>query len=277
MEVVNLILSILSLIATIAISFVIYFLERHNQKEARDKEIKEDAKKFIINNADELEYLHWATIAAGCFPQNKHVRKIYNEFAYLDNETKKEVLKQRHLECLLIDNGEWIDSKINEVRSIIDALSIGNDFLYDGGKYFVRSYDYKDKLIEDLEHARYANYKFNDVFKLGRMFQHENGHLTYEQYLEDYLYCKFKKPDMLAKDIEIPLPNDYLIVAENLRNCSEDYLCYWMMLIVRNAITYAVRYLNYDMVEHTQTNAQVETYEDKYFSVLYELYYLKNN
>lgn len=277
MEIANLVISILSLIATIAISFVIYFLERNNQKEARSKEIKEDARKFIINNADELEYLHWATIAVGCFPQNKHVRKIYNEFAYLDDETKQEVLKQRHLDCVLIDNAEWIDLKIEEIRSIIDTLGIGDDFLYDGGKYFVRAYDYKDKSIEDLEHARHSNYKFKDVFKLGRMFQHKNGNLTYEQYLEDFLYCKFKKPDKFPKDIDIPLPNDYLIEAEDLRNCSEDYLCYWIMVMIRDVIAYAIRYLNYDTDDHSQTDAQAETYEDKYFSVLYELYYLNNN
>lgn len=65
MEIVNLIISILSLIATIAISFVIYFLERKNLRNQRIKEIKDKAKKIITNNADEIEYLHWATIAAG--------------------------------------------------------------------------------------------------------------------------------------------------------------------------------------------------------------------
>ena len=176
------------------------------------------------------------------------------------------MLKQRHLDCSLISNDEWIDSKIDEVRLIIDSLSIGDDFLYDGGKYFVRAYDYKDKSIEDLELARYTNNKFKDVFMLGRMFQHKDGYLTFEQYLEDYLYCKFKKPDKLTKDI--PLPNDYLIKAEELRNCSEDYLCYWIMLMVSNVIAYAIRYLNYDTDDHSQTDAQAETYEDKYFSVL---------
>lgn len=65
MEIVNLIISILSLIATIAISFVIYFLERKSLRNQRIKEIKDEAKKFIKNNADEIEYLHWANIAAG--------------------------------------------------------------------------------------------------------------------------------------------------------------------------------------------------------------------
>lgn len=65
MKIVNLIISILSLIATIAISFVIYFLERKSLRNQRTKEIKDEAKKIIISNADEIEYLHWATIAAG--------------------------------------------------------------------------------------------------------------------------------------------------------------------------------------------------------------------
>lgn len=65
MEIVNLIISILSLIATIAISFVIYFLERKSLLNQRIKEIKDETKKIIIKNADEIEYLHWANIAAG--------------------------------------------------------------------------------------------------------------------------------------------------------------------------------------------------------------------
>ena len=59
MEIANLVISILSLIATIAISFVIYFLEQHNQKVSKEKEVKQEAKRFIIDNADELDYLHW--------------------------------------------------------------------------------------------------------------------------------------------------------------------------------------------------------------------------
>ena len=42
MEIANIFISILSLIATIAISFVIYFLEQHNQKVYKEKEVKEE-------------------------------------------------------------------------------------------------------------------------------------------------------------------------------------------------------------------------------------------
>ena len=275
MEVANFIISILSLIATIAISFVIYFLERHNQKIIIEREVKESAKRFIISNDEEIDYLHWATIAVGCFPQNKHVRKIYNEFALLDDVTKKEVLKQRGLNCFLVSNDKWIDAKIDLIKDAIRDLEIGDDFLYDGGKYFIRSYKYKKQSIEDLERMKYENDKYKDFFHLKRMFFKHDGCLTYSQYLEDYLYCKFEKPELMPKDKGILLPNDYLIEIEDLRNCPEDYLCFWMMEMVENVICYAIRYLGYKEIEHSETDAQVETYEDKYFSILYELYYLE--
>lgn len=218
MEIANLVISILSLIATIAISFVIYFLEQHNQKVSKEKEVKQEAKRFIIDNADELDYLHWATIAVGCYPQNKHIRKIYNNFAILDDEVKQEVLKQRELNCELINNDKWIYGKIDLIQKVIQELDIGDDFLYDGGKYFTRAYDYKNESVESLENIKYERDKYNDYFQLDRMFQKHSGKLTYEQYLEDYLYCKFDKPDLMPKDID-----DMLVVYFSAKlNAVED-------------------------------------------------------
>lgn len=274
MEIANLIISIFSLIATIAISFVIYFLERYNQKKAKEKEIKETAKRFIIDNADEIDYLPWATIAVGCFPQNKHVRRIYNAFSNLDDETKKEVLRQRKLDCDLIEDDSWIQDKISLIVEAIHKLELGDDFLYDEGKYLTRSYDYKRQKIDDLEHLKNTKDSYDDAFNLGRMFSKHKGKLTYTQYLKDYLYCKYDKPELMPNDKEIILPNDYLIEEENLRGCNEDYLCFWMMVMTDEVMCYAIKYLHWKEKKHSTTDAFAETYEDKYFSVLYELYYL---
>lgn len=275
MEIANLIISILSLAATIAISFVIYFLERHNQKITKEKEIKETAKRFIIDNADEIDYLTWATIAVGCFPQNKHVRKIYNAFSYLDDETKREVLRQRKLDCDLFYDDSWIQGKISLIVEAIHKLDLGDDFLYDSGKYLTRSYHYKKELIENLEHLKYTKACYDDIFNLGRSFLKHDKKLTYTQYLDDYLYCKFEKTELMPIDKDIKLPNDYLIETENLKTCQEDYLCYWMMVMVEEIIGYSIKHLNWEDDEHSETDAVPETYEDKYFHVLYELYYLK--
>lgn len=274
MEMANLIISILSLISTIAISFVIYFLEKNNQVSLRRKEIKDNAHKFILDNIDEIDYLHWATIAVGCFLQNKHVRKIYNEFSLLDDDTKKEVLKQRGMSTKLIENDDWVDSKIALIKEAIKCMDLGNDFLYDGGKYLTRAYDYKELPIEQLDSLKYEKNDYEDVFGLERPFLKQKGKLTYIQYLEDYLYCKYKniKP---VKETKIIKPNDYLIGVENLRNCDERYLCFWMMLMVSYVACFAIRYLKWKSLDHSATDARAETYEDRYFSVLYELYYLE--
>ena len=273
LEITNLIISILSLIGTIAISFVIYFLQTRNEKKIREKEIKENAKRFIIDNSEELDYLHWATIAVGCFPQNKHIRKIYNQFSYLDDETKKEVLKQRKINCELFHDSKWIYDKIEFIRNCIAELGIGDDFLYDCGKYFTRAYDYKNEEIAPFESQKYRNLKYKDEFKVRTVWFGKEGWLTYEQYLDDFLYCKYeRKEDFTGK---VTLPNDYLIGIENLRGTEEINVCYWMMVMVENVIMYSHKYLDYQEKEHTETDAQVETFEDKYFSVLYELFYLE--
>lgn len=274
MEIANLIISILSLAATIAISFVIFFLEKKNQENARKNEIKENAKRFIVDNSEELDYLHWATVAVGCFPQNKHVRRIYNAFSYLDDETKNEVLRQRKLDCDLIEDDSWIQDKISLIVEAIHKLELGDDLLYDGGKYLTRSYEYKKQKIDDLKHLKYTKDSYDDAFNLGRMFLEHKGKLTYTQYLEDYLYCKYDKPELMPNDEEIILPNDYLIKEENLRECYEDYLCFWMMVMANEVICYAIKYLHWKEKDHSTTDAFAETYEDKYFSLLYELYYL---
>ena len=50
-----------------------------------------------------------------------------------------------------------------------------------------------------------------------------------------------------------------------------------MMVMVENVIIYAHKYLDYQEKEHIETDAQAETFEDKYFSVLYELFYLEKS
>ncbi len=269
-EIINLIISILSLIATVAISFVIYFLEKKNSKLADKKKIEDEARKFIIENADERDYLHWATIAAGCFPQNKHIRKIYNNFSLLDKDVQKEVLKQTQNEIGLIDSSDWIDDKITLVQTAIKELDIGNDFLYDSGKYFHRLYKAKENEYDTKPY--YEHYLYDDVFGFPRMFEKHKGKIIFSRYLDDYLYCKYEKPELFST--EWKKPNDYMIEAENIKTVEDGtYVYFWISHIVENTIQYSIKYLGYKQKEHTYTDAQSKTFEDRYFEVLYELYY----
>lgn len=81
-----LIVSILSLIATIAVAFVIFFLqvriERNSRKRAeqieeniRKRERKNQARLFLLDNADEIEYLTLAQVAT----VKQSAQRIYSD------------------------------------------------------------------------------------------------------------------------------------------------------------------------------------------------------
>lgn len=276
LEITNLILSILSLISSIAISLVIFFVQRKQEKINRTREIETEARFFLQNNAEERGYLPWATIATGCYPQNKHVRKIYNDFSLLDDSVKLKVLQMSGLENVeLIKDGKWIDERLKLIRDSMKEMKLGKDYLYDGYKYFYRAYEsYKENDFIKMVREDHAAILYEDVFKFGRVFLKVKGKLDYHQYLDDYLYAKYEDENHMPN--ECIKPNDYLDQMEHLSTCDEDEMCYWIMAEVKDALRYAIKYLGYDQREHDYTDSFPETYEDMYFSILYEMYYLKD-
>lgn len=273
MEIVNLIISILSLLATIAISFVIYFLEKRNSKLRIEHDIREQAKRFIIENAEESGYLPWAVVASGCFPQNHHLRKIYNEFTLLDDQVKVEVLRQADLNVPLIKGFDWVDEKIEALEESSGKLGLGDAFLYDGAKYFHRLYDDKDREYGDSLFGYWGeNYK--DVFGFDRIGLYKRkGYVPFTRYVDDYLYCKFEKPEKFSNEWEKPF--DYLLDAERIRETpDEGKVCFWVSHIVEELIRYSVKYLGFKEKEHPNTDSQAETFEDRYFQVLYDLFFV---
>lgn len=273
MEIVNLIISILSLLATIAISFVIYFLEKRNSKLRIEHDIREQAKRFIIENAEERGYLPWAVVASGCFPQNHHLRKIYNEFTLLDDQVKVEVLRQVDLNVPLIKGFDWVDEKIEALEESSRKLGLGDAFLYDGAKYFHRLYDDKDREYGDSLFGYWGeNYK--DVFGFDRIGLYKRkGYVPFTRYVDDYLYCKFEKPEKFSN--EWVKPFDYLLDAERIRDISDEgKVCFWVSHIVEELIRYSIKYLGFKEKEHPNTDSQAETFEDRYFQVLYDLFFV---
>lgn len=273
MEIVNLIISILSLLATIAISFMIYFLERRNTKMRIEHDIREKAKCFIIENAEERGYLPWAIVASGCFPQNHHLRKIYNEFTLLDDEVKAEVLRQADLNVPLIKGFDWVGEKIEALEESSRKLGLGDALLYDRAKNFHRLYDDKDREYGDSLFGYWGeNYK--DVFGFDRIGLYKRkGYVPFTRYVDDYLYCKFEKPEKFSDKWVKPF--DYLLAAERIYETpDEGTVCFWVSHIVEELICYSVKYLGFKKKEHPETDSQAETFEDRYFQVLYDLFFV---
>lgn len=138
---VSMIVGILSMFATIAISIVIYLLQRKDEKRQHQKEIKEKAVEFLQDNIDEKEYLPLAQFAAKINPLYKHSRKIYNRFSRCNIELQKEILKQANFTDLKIEtlDDDFLDRFLDNFEKEIKKLKfLTTSFLYDGAKYFHR-------------------------------------------------------------------------------------------------------------------------------------------
>lgn len=87
-DIIQIIIGVLSLVATIAVSFLIYWLQSRHEKEIQklqcEKEriaLQEKARLFLIDNQEERDYLPWCIIAANLYPLEKHTRKIIRNTA----------------------------------------------------------------------------------------------------------------------------------------------------------------------------------------------------
>lgn len=97
----------------------------------------------------------------------------------------------------------------------------------------------KDLILENFFSKKYKN-----IFNVRGSGIRNNGKLVYSEYLNDYLYCKYNKPNLMPKGNELIKPNDYLICKEDLGKCDAKNLSYWMMIMVSEVMLYSTVYLN---------------------------------
>ena len=270
-EIISLIVSILSLIATVAVSIVIFLLENRRDKKMELHRIYEDARRFLYVNSKEKDYLIYAIIASGCYPGITHCRKIYNEFALLEDKVKIEVLKQANIDIPLINDNTRIDDKLELVKKAVFEMDLGDCFLYDHSKNFYKLYNYKSIPSLEFDH-RFNEEKYDDVFSLERYFSsNKNGKISFLRYLDDYLYIKYEKPDCFSSSWKKPL--DYLIEEEYLRTTrDQNYVSYCVARAIEYIIGKASEYFGYQDDDNVSIDSIIETCEDRYFQTLYFLY-----
>ncbi len=173
-DLISMIVGILSLFATIAISFVIYYLENKTKKREKQQELKQQARDFIAENIDEKEYLPLAQFATKLAPFYKHNRKIYNRFSRCDLELQKEILRQANFKDLQLEkyNDNFCDKLLNMYEQDAKRMKLFTEtFLYEGAKYFYRGLKPHGnvKLCGDLEQDKTnneprLNYLTNDLY-----------------------------------------------------------------------------------------------------------------
>lgn len=276
-DIIQIIIGVLSLVATIAVSFLIYWLQSRHEKEIQklqcEKEriaLQEKARLFLIDNQEERDYLLWCIIAANLYPLEKHTRKIYSEYCRCSEELQNEILNQAGYKIKQFTGKYWLQGCIDKLQQDIEKYNLGRDYLYDGAKYFHRSYD----RYRELEWNGTPNI-FEPINKENRLMMILNvAQISIGEYIDEYFYYFVDKKMDFDKETPIP-PIDYVWEYQSLAHTREETVCMWMMELVENIATIINNKFGEDVdcqffLEYT--DAQAETYEDKYYETVQALY-----
>lgn len=287
-EIIQIVIGVLSLFATILVSFVIYRLQRRHEiemqkiEETHKKELLEEkARNFLIDNEAERDYLPWCIISSNINNHRQHNRKIYTNFNRCSFELQNEILKQAGFTLSLIkDKDDWISKCFDELEKDIDKYSLGEQkFLYDRAKYFHRGFErYKEQQVTLENDCLFQRINPGNKI-LYNLYPDDSEPLG--NYIEEYLdYILEGKP--VVDRVPYP-PVDYVWNTQHLGNAKEDLVCYWVMDLVENIVIsihshFCGSYFKSVICEN-RTDAQAETFEDKYYQALYWLYftYIFNN
>jgi hypothetical protein len=275
-DIIQIIIAVLSLIATIAVSLSIYWLQMRHEREIEQieakrmqKDIEEKAHVFLSENNEERDYLPWCAVASNVCRHDKHTRQIYTNFCRCPAELQSEILHQSGFDIKLPTDVKWVDQCIASLKLDIEKHKLGQDYLYDGAKYFHRGYErYRDQEWEDLQQRR----DLNPIAVRSSFFGGKNSSLL--DYIDEYfqfLYSEYR-PVLYNKTPKPPL--DYMWENYRLGEADEKEVCRWIMEAVSGiTIVCHNRENGIGGIHNLTTDAIVETFEDKYFKTLLLLFY----
>lgn len=279
-DIIQIIIGILSLVATVAVSVAIYWLQlRHEReierlaKENDEKRLKEEADRFLIDNESERDYLPLCVFASALHRHEKHTRNIYTNFCRCGNELQNKILEVAEFKCRTIDGVDWLAKAIDKLKEDIKQYRLGRDYLYDGAKYFHRAFErYRDKKWD-------YSYKlfFKPIVKSERRKALMGTELiSISSYVDDYFYYCVEKHDTDKIQGDPMPPIDYLWESQNLASIEESEVCGWLMEIIEN-ITVIIHNKTVnredDLFHEDATDEHAETFEDKYYETVRALYY----
>lgn len=263
-------------LASVCLSLVALFISMQTfvktNKQEQEK-LENEANVFIVENSDEIQYIPLCIIASAFNRQGRYERKIYSNFNKLNNNLQKEVLNQLHYECGLVNNTDWIDHGLEQIRSFIKEYDLGKDLLYDNAKYYKRTYEYKNNEYDskiEYTHAFRSDIFGTPKYEIRKDKVIDKG-ISFFEYLRYYLIAKVN--ENIATAIA-PKPIDYLAEIIDFENIDEDTLCIWMMCLVDSCVALIKEKYKGErcFVSFPISEGNIETYEDRFLLSLSRLY-----
>ena len=162
LEIIQLVISLATLIATAFVPIMIYWLQKKHEKEIEgirkaeaEKELTTKANEFLIDHENERGYLPLCFVASALFRLDNHTRAIYTDFCRCSDELQDAILNQAGIKKIIPISNNMVDNCLASIKETIKEHKLGRDYLYDGEKYFHRGYErYKSEKWNELRHRR---------------------------------------------------------------------------------------------------------------------------
>ncbi len=256
------------------------------KKTSVSREINEDAKRFCLKYEEEIELLPLCQIATAIDPLHNFVREMYNDYNLCDKETRSAILQLKKQPELDLSSSDWIQNALTEYEKLLYEKKLcKRDFLYEGAKYFRRSYE------------RYSAFEIKDnnprVFKRLIDFQMGDKSLskslskspsTIGYYISDYLWLKTNEPRKRPQP-----PMDYMWKYFGLYSAPEEFVTFWMCRFIIDSCEALEEPIKLDPtknLEHGEEDFEsaslgdseyiLNTQEDMYLYALLKLHRLHN-
>lgn len=189
-DIIQIVIGFLSLLATVAVSFLIYWLQSRHEKEIEmaeakreKKDLEEKAHVFLSENNAERDYLPWCIVAANLHRHESHTRSIYTNFCRCSPDLQSEILRQAGFTLQLIEGRDWVDTCFKELDKDREKYKLGRDYLYDGAKYFHRGFQLYRALAYRLDETRAKSVIYNST---GTRAEFRDSTFEFDRYLEIY-------------------------------------------------------------------------------------------
>lgn len=280
-EIVQIIISIITLLVTGAVPIMIYWMQSRHEKEIKNleerrirRELEEKAHAFLSENNEERALLPLCAIASNLHRHDSYKKAIFRNFCRCPIDLQNEILKQANIEMKVPTNSNWVNKCFESFGKDREKHKLGMDFLYDGAKYFHRNYErYREQDWENLEYRKdfrtIAHRSNNEAF-----FGRDVNDISFIDYVDEYfnfLYSEYR-PQMVNPNPTPPF--DYIWVKENLATADERNCCRWVLEAVYDTVIILHnRTYGSDVLHKVLGDLFPETTAEQYYLTLLWMYF----
>lgn len=265
----QIIIGVISILASFGLSLFIYLRQLKTEKLVKLQDIENKVTAFIIENKEEIPLLPLCIISNCLHKTDIHKTKIYTNFNKCAPDVQQAILQHENVKDFKITEEE-IDLLLDRFDKLTTEYKMGKNMLYDGAKYFHRSYtSHQNEKVDDVNPFVFEN-PVPSFFKDVPM-----DLLNYVDLFLGYQINPSKSPLNTVCGLYFAPPMDMLVGSFDLRNCEEKILCFWLM---RYIISTCYVLNSHDLVKSAAEQEMpileefnLKTFEDMYYYTIYML------